>query len=108
VSFRLRVVEAYESGEGGYATLAVRVVVGTATVKRWVATRRPRRAEAKGLWHTSPVRGATVDALIAALGDPTASGLTRISGPIGRPGRHASHAHLVKRGTEYTERVPMN
>ena len=36
VSFRLRVVDAYESGEGSYATLAARFVVGTATVKRWV------------------------------------------------------------------------
>ena len=40
VSFRTRVVDAYESGEGSYATLAQRFVVGTATVKRWVAQRR--------------------------------------------------------------------
>ena len=40
VPFRLRVVDAYESGEGSYATLAARFVVGTATVKRWVAQQR--------------------------------------------------------------------
>ena len=40
MSFRIRVVNAYESGEGSYATLAMRFVVGTATVKRWVAQQR--------------------------------------------------------------------
>lgn len=79
VSFRVRVVEAYESGTGSYATLAERFVVGTATVKRWVAQQRRDghvEPKPKAGGTPSPVPGATVEALIAALGDPTAGELT--------------------------------
>jgi len=40
VPLRVRVVDAYEAGEGSYATIAERFTLGTATVKRWVAQRR--------------------------------------------------------------------
>jgi transposase len=79
VSFRLRVVDAYEAGEGSYAILAERFVLGTATVKRWVAQRRREghvEPKPKAGGTASPVSGATVDALIAALRDPTAGELT--------------------------------
>ena len=99
VSFRLRVVDAYESGEGSYATLAGRFVVGTATVKRWVAQRRRDghvEPKPKAGGTPSPVRGATVDALIAALGDPTASELTA-SYNRQRRGRARVHVSSMKR-----------
>jgi len=99
VSFRLRVVDAYESGEGSYATLAGRFVVGTATVKRWVAQRRRDghvEPKAKAGGTRSPVRGATVDALIAALGDPTASELTAAYNRQ-RRGRTRVHVSSMKR-----------
>ena len=99
VSFRLRVVDAYESGEGSYATLATRFVVGTATVKRWVAQRRRDghvEPKPKAGGTPSPVRGATVDALIAALGDPTASELTAAYNRQ-RRGRTRVHVSSMKR-----------
>ena len=37
---RSRVVQAYEMGEGSYATIATQWHLGTATVKRWVAQQR--------------------------------------------------------------------
>ncbi|MEQ1910317.1 MAG: hypothetical protein ABMA15_15940 [Vicinamibacterales bacterium] len=94
VSFRVRVVDAYESGEGSYATVAERFVVGTATVKRWVAQqRRDGHVEPKPKAGGTPsaVRGRTVDALIAALGDPTASELTAA---YNRPRRGRARVHV--------------
>ena len=78
-SLRQRVVNAYEAGEGSYATLAERFVLGSATVKRWVVQRRRTgqvdpKPKAGGT--PSAVSGGVVDALIAALGDPTAGELT--------------------------------
>jgi len=40
VPLRTRVVNAYEAGEGSYATIAGQFQLGTATVKRWVAQQR--------------------------------------------------------------------
>src|SRR2546428_6164273 len=99
VSFRLRVVDAYESGEGSYATLAERFVVGTATVKRWVAQQRRDghvEPKPKAGGTPSPVRGATVDALIAALGDPTANELTAAYNRQ-RRGRARVHVSSMRR-----------
>lgn len=79
VSLRVRVVEAYEAGEGSYATIAERFMLGTATVKRWVAQRRRDghlHPKPKAGGTPSPVSGATVDALITTLGDATAGELT--------------------------------
>ena len=110
VSFRLRVVDAYESGEGSYATLAGRFVVGTATVKRWVAQRRRDghvEPKPKAGGTPSPVRGATVDALIAALGDPTASELTA-SYNRQRRGRARVHVSSMKRALHRHDYVVKN
>lgn len=99
VSFRTRVVDAYESGEGSYATLAQRFVVGTATVKRWVAQRRREghvQPKPKAGGTPSPVRGDAVDALIAALGDPTANELTAAYNRQ-RRGRSRVHVSSMKR-----------
>lgn len=99
VAFRVRVVDAYESGEGSYATLAERFVVGTATVKRWVAQQRRDghvEPKPKAGGTPSPVRGATVDALIAALRDPTATELTAAYNRQ-RRGRARVHVSSMKR-----------
>lgn len=99
VSLRTRVVDAYESGEGSYATLAERFVLGTATVKRWVAQRRRDghvRPKPKAGGTRSPVSGATVDALLVALRDPTASELTAAYNR-GRRGRTRLHVSSMKR-----------
>jgi transposase len=99
VPFRMRVVDAYESGEGSYATLAERFVVGTATVKRWVAQRRRDghvQPKPKAGGTRSPVSGATVDGLIAALGDPTANELTVAYNRERRGGRRV-HVSSMKR-----------
>ena len=79
VSLRTRVVTAYEAGEGSYATVAGQFQLGTATVKRWVAQHRRHghvdpKPKAGGT--PSPIGGAVVDALVAALADPTAGELT--------------------------------
>jgi transposase len=79
VSLRTPVVRAYEAGEGSYATIARQFHIGSATVKRWVAQqRRTGHVEPKPKAGGTPsaVSGYAVDALIAALGDPTAGELT--------------------------------
>lgn len=99
VSFRIRVVNAYESGEGSYATLAMRFVVGTATVKRWVAQQRRDghvEPKPKAGGTPSPLSGATVDGLIAALRDPTANELTAAYNRV-RRGRTRVHVSSMKR-----------
>jgi transposase len=79
VALRTRVVDAYESGEGSYATVARRFALGSATVKRWVAQHRRDghvNPKPKAGGTPSPVCGATVEDLVATLGDPTAGELT--------------------------------
>src|SRR5690349_4097774 len=94
VSLRERVVDAYEAGEGSYAMLAERFVLGSATVKRWVRQRRRNghvHPKPKAGGTPSPVPGAMVDALIAALGDPTAGELTAA---YNRDRRGATRVHV--------------
>jgi transposase len=99
VSFRERVVDAYEAGAGGYATLAARFVVGSATVKRWVAQRRREghlRPKPKAGGTPSPVAGGAMDALITALGDPTAGELAAAYNRT-RRGSGRVHVSSIKR-----------
>ena len=99
VSVRARVVRAYESGEGSYATLAERFVLGSATVKRWVAQQRRDghlEPKPKAGGTPSPIRGTTVDTLVATLGDPTATELTAAYNRT-RRGRSRVHVSSIKR-----------
>jgi transposase len=99
VSLRVRVVDAYEAGEGSYATIAERFTLGTATVKRWVAQRRcdgHLNPKPKAGGTPSPVGGATVDALITTLGDATAGELTAAYNRR-RRGRARVHVSSMKR-----------
>ena len=98
-ALRTRVVLAYEAGEGGYATIAMQFQLGTATVKRWVAQQRreghvrPRR---KAGGTGSVITGADLDALLVALGDPTAGELTALYNRR-RRGRGRVHVSSMKR-----------
>jgi transposase len=99
VSFRERVVAAYEAGEGSYAMLAARFIVGSATVKRWVAQRRRDghlQPKPKAGGSPSLITGPTVDAMIAALRDPTAGELTAAYNRD-RRGRRRVHVSSIKR-----------
>ena len=71
---RARVVQAYEMGEGSYATIATQWHLGTATVKRWVAQQRREghvRSCPKAGGTTSRITAADIEALLVALGDLT-------------------------------------
>lgn len=98
-ALRTRVVHAYEAGEGSYATIAAHFHLGTATVKRWVAQQRreghvrPRR---KAGGTASVITSSDLEALLTALGDPTAGELTAA---YNRPrrGRGRLHVSSMKR-----------
>ena len=99
VSLRIRVVDAYESGEGSYATLAERFVLGTATVKRWVAQQRRERhvrPRPKAGGTASVITATDLEALLVALGDPTAGELTATYNRR-RRGRARVHVSSMKR-----------
>lgn len=94
VALRIRVVAAYEAGEGSYATMAAQFAVGTATVKRWVAQHRREghvRPKPKAGGTPSTVGGSTLDVLLDMLGDPTAGELTAA---YNRPRRGAARVHV--------------
>ena len=98
-ALRSRVVLAYETGEGSYATLAIQFQLGTATVKRWVAQQRREgevRPRPKAGGTTSAITSTDLEALLVALGDPTAGELTAA---YNRPrrGRARVHVSSVKR-----------
>lgn len=59
---RVRVVEAWEAGEGSFSQLAARFMVGEATVNRWVALKRKTGALAPRPMGTAGGRPRSVDA----------------------------------------------
>jgi transposase len=79
IELRERVVQAYESGDGGYAQVAALFHVDESSVKRWTALQRrvgsvaPKR---KGGGTPSPISAAEMDAIVTRLGDPTALEIT--------------------------------
>jgi transposase len=99
VALRLRVVAAYEAGEGSYATIAAQFGVGTASVTRWVAQHRRAghvEPQPKAGGTRSRVTGAALDALLETLGDPTAGELT-VAYNRSRRGTARVHVSSVKR-----------
>ena len=91
---RSRVVQAYEMGEGSYVTVATQWHLGPATVKRWVAQQRREghvRPRPKAGGTTSRVTAADLEALLVALGDPTAGELTAT---YNRPRRGRGRVHV--------------
>lgn len=96
---RTRVVLAYESGEGSYATIALQFQLSTATVKRWVAQHRREghvRPRPKAGGTASGITVADLEALLGALGDPTAGELTAAYN-CRRRGRARVHVSSMKR-----------
>ena len=79
LELRIRVVEAYEAGDGSYGLIGVRFAVGEASVKRWVHRKRRTGSlvpDAKGGGTPSSIEQSEVDAIVARLGDPTAGEVT--------------------------------
>ena len=98
-ALRTRVVVVYEAGEGSYATIALQFQVGTATVKRWVAQHRREghvRPRPKAGGTASVILAADLEALLVALGDPTAAELTATYNRR-RRGRRRVHVSSMKR-----------
>lgn len=96
---RLRVVAAYEAGQGSYPEIAARFAVGEASVKRWVwifNKTGTAGAKAKGGGTPSSIAANDVCALIARLGDPTAGELTAAFNQS-RRGRARIHVSSMKR-----------
>ena len=99
IEFRRKVVEAYESGEGGYNTIAERFTIGRSSVQRWVALfrssghLRPRR---KGGGTPSDISVAEVEEIVVRLGDATADEITAEYNR-GRRGRRRRHVSSIKR-----------
>jgi transposase len=90
---------AYEAGEGSYATVAIQFQLGTATVKRWVAQQRREghvRPQPKAGGTASVLTAADLEALLVALGDPTAGELTATYNRR-RRGRGRVHVSSMKR-----------
>lgn len=99
VELRARVVDAYESGAGTYASVGERFDVGVATVKRWVAQfRREGHVEprSKGSGPRTTISTTELEALVDELGDATAAEITAAYNK-GRRGRQRVHLSSIKR-----------
>ena len=98
LEIRVRVVEAYEAGEGSYPALAARFSVGEATVKRWVWLQHKQGAvgpRPKGGGQLSLITLPELEQLIDELRDPTAGELT--SAYNRRRRRSRVHVSSIKR-----------
>lgn len=99
IELRQRVVDAYESGEGSYATVAKLFRVGEASAKRWVwqfrreAHLKPRK---KRGGNRSDVSLKELEAVLAKLGDGNAGEITAAYN-LGRRGRERRHVSSIKR-----------
>jgi transposase len=99
VELRQRVVEAYERGEGSYATIGAKFRVGEATVNRWVNQLRdvghlePRK---KGGGRRSDISVRELEDILDRLGDANA-GEIAAEYNRGRRGRDRRHVSSIKR-----------
>lgn len=105
--FRVRVVTAYEAGEGSSVSIAQRFAIGGATVRRWVKLYRLTQSVAP--------REKGVQALLDELGDATAVELTAAfnRGKRGSARVHVSsmkralhrHGYVLKKGSSIRRRT---
>lgn len=99
IELRQRVVDAYESGQGSYPTVAELFSVGEASVKRWVLQHR-REGHLKPLkkrgGNRSDVSLKDLEAALAKLGDGNAGEITAAYN-LGRRGADRRHASSIKR-----------
>jgi transposase len=99
IELRERVVEAYESGVGSYATVAGLFAVGEATVKRWTWQYRrdgelfPRK---KAGGTPSDISLDELEVIVAMLGDANADEITAEYNR-GRRGEARRHVSSIKR-----------
>jgi transposase len=99
IELRERVVEAYESGIGSYATVAGLFAVGEATVKRWTWQYRrdgelfPRK---KGGGTRSDISLDELEVIVGLLGDANADEIT-VEYNRGRRGNARRHVSSIKR-----------
>jgi transposase len=99
VQLRIRAVEAHESGEGSYATIAARFAVGEASVKRWVW-----RFRSQGSVDAEPNRGGRrsriladeLSAILGRIGDANAGEITAEYNR-NRRGSRRVHVSSIKR-----------
>jgi len=99
VELRERVVAAYESGEGGYGTIAKRFAVGLVSVRRWVAQKRREghvRPLKKGGGRLSDISLLELEEIVVRLGDATAGEITAEYNR-GRRGKARRHVSSIKR-----------
>jgi transposase len=99
VELRKRAVEAYEAGEGSYATVSKLFRVGEASLKRWawqlrdVGHLKPRK---KRGGTPSDVSVKELEAILDKLGDANAGEITAAYNR-GRRGKERRHASSIKR-----------
>lgn len=97
--FRVRVVAAYEAGEGSYVTIAERFGIGEATVRRWVKLYRRTQSVtplAKGGGNHSSITAEALEALLDEMRDATAVELTAAFNR-GKKGKARVHVSSLKR-----------
>jgi transposase len=98
-ALRLRVVDAYERGEGSYLTIARKFRVAVSSVRRWVSRYRdlghvlPHK---KGGGNRSDVSVKEIEAILDRLGDANAGEITAEYNR-GRRGKQRRHASSIKR-----------
>jgi transposase len=95
----MRAVQAHESGEGSYATIAMRFCVGEASVKRWVWRYRSHgtvEPMPRGGGNRSPIAAKELEAILARMGDANAGELTAEFNR-NRRGRNRVHVSSMKR-----------
>lgn len=98
-ALRQRVVEAYERGEGGYATIAAKFSLGISSVRRWVARYRDLghfEPDKKGGGNRSDVSLKELEAILVRHPDANAGELTAAYNR-GRRGKNRRHVSSIKR-----------
>jgi len=99
LELRTRVVTVYESGAGTYETVAQQFIIGSATVKRWVAKLRCKghvQPDKKGGGTPSQIAVPELEAIVTRLHDATAGEITAEYNR-GRRGRDRRHFSSIKR-----------
>ena len=98
-ALRVRVVEAYERGEGGYVTIAEKFRVGVSSVRRWVAQFRDLghlKPEKKGGGNRSDVSVKALEAILDQHPDANAGEIAAAYNR-GRRGKDRRHVSSIKR-----------
>jgi transposase len=99
IELRVRAVEAHEAGEGSYATIAARFMIGSASVKRWVRLYRRRGSvepHPRGGGWRSTISAEEIAAILSRLGDANAGEITAEFNRD-RRGRNRVHVSSIKR-----------